>query len=514
MLGMGVEPRGASGAGRGTGMVNSEPLGAHHYVYVMRHGRHRNGVLKTVAVRGIGGVGNRFREWLQACAAEEDGTVEHPVTVEVAYAGESEVVATTRRLIISTTARDRQDDGEKSTELVTFRPALSCEEDDDPPWVNWPSWHDPGWLPGTPARGADHGGGDKAVSDQTEPPQFTLREQEDGDTVLLGAYGTSADSMDAIRTWLDGDDESRKRGSRLFVGNDPVASRVAGQLAGPVALAHGELACLQRRESPRRGRPPYRLLWTAAAHDREDLKAIQDKVKSKISTAGALGTVITGLLVFLLKDQLDVMSWLSWSALLAFLGAALLYFVALFYYDSLSMPSRFWAPSPRLTTGPSATAVDRKGGRTALRLAFATVSGAVLTTALALYWLFRSIADSWPAATVVTGMAMAVITVTGGTAVHNRLVAWVSRARQPLLLRPPTSNTRMLHATMVHVWNWVFLPATVLAGIGVALLMGHLAVDPAANVIVQPAHVAGALTYGLLLVTYCHARAPKHGATD
>lgn len=447
-------------------------------------------VLKPEALDGIRGVGHRFGEWLRACATDERGSVTQPVTMDVAFAGEPEVVATTRRLALTTTPAPNSLDQAEHEPIVTFHavPVPAC--DDAAPWPLCPPPGDTGRLP----TWKDEGG-------PRHESNIHFRGHEPADTVTLGGYDSSAISIAAIRTWLMGPSSPSARRSRLFVGNDPVVSMIAGQLAGPIALAHGELACLRRKKRRLPGRPRYRLLWTAAAHDEEDLEAIQGKVKSKISTAGALGTVLTGLLVFLLKDGVEEMTRWSWPALLAFLGAALLYFVALFYYDSLSMPSRFWAPSPRLITGRSASLVERLGGRMALALA--TTSTGLLTVAM-----LGSDGRWSPAWSSVPGWAYAV-----AAPAFACLVAWMSSARRPLLLRPPSSNTRMLHATMVHVWKWVFLPATVLAGLGVALLMGHLAWG-AQELEVAPSHVAGAVTYGLLLVTYCHARAPKHGATD
>ena len=45
-----------------------------------------------------------------------------------------------------------------------------------------------------------------------------------------------------------------------------------------------------------------------------------------------------------------------------------------------------------------------------------------------------------------------------------------SSPRPSSVARPPTSSARVLQSSMVQVWNWIFAPATVFAGLGVACL--------------------------------------------
>lgn len=422
------------------------------YVYLMRHGRHDDGRLRAEAITAVRGVGARLGDWLAAC----------PGDVEVACASGREVNATMWRLVSS--ARDALTDraaatgGCKVAEPATeFRPASppsggerevgrSRHRESD-----WPTADAEGWTPAGATADVSWSG-------------LTLRARLPADEVGLGPYEPCEQAIGPIRTWLCGPRDQADVPRRLFVGNAPLVDWLAADLTSSwgvrrdLALGHGELVCLQRRTShvdrdkePAFG-PRYRVLWTAASHDGDELEPILAKVRSKMSTAGSLGAVLTALLVFLLKDGSEPMSWWSWGALLAFLVATMLYFVTLFFYDTLSMPSRFWA-----------------SGRTPSR--------------------------------------------DGGIRLWRRLR--FGRAR---LLRPPTSNARMIQDAMVHVWTWLFLPATVLGGLGVVLLIGDLAWGPADHAPGRPIPLGTGLSAlgGCLavLVAYCAAHRPNLGATD
>jgi MFS family permease len=170
-------------------------------------------------------------------------------------------------------------------------------------------------------------------------------------------------------------------------------------------VARGELLCLV---SKRRAGTRWRLLWTLSEDGESEAETIRAKIKSKMNTAGALGAVIVGLTTFLLQNSLQkeptLWQWLAFAALAA---SASLYFAALFLYDTLQMPPRFW--SNRFPSRPPN---------------------------------------------------------------EGRLHAISARLRhgRPSVARPPTSTARVLQASMVQVWNWIFTPATVLAGVGVACL--------------------------------------------
>jgi MFS family permease len=200
------------------------------------------------------------------------------------------------------------------------------------------------------------------------------------------------------------------------------------------------------------GYPKYQLLWTAAPYDDEAVDGIVGKIQSKMTAAASLGTVITGLLVFLLTSGSETRSWWSWASLMLFVGAAALYFVTMFFYDSLSLAPRFWAP------GQSA------GHRTKHQ------------------WLLRPL---------------------------RRI-----RRGRTRLLRPPSSTARVLAEAMMHTWSSLFLPATVLTGLGVAMLVADMAFGSTGEALIESKHVVGTLLYLLALGLYAAAHRPNLGASD
>jgi hypothetical protein len=432
------------------------PSDADEYVYVMRHARHDRGALDADAIRRVRGAATRLREWLEV----------HPSIVEVAYSKDPEVLSTVTSLV-DTAMRDGRASGDsRSGPPATFRLATT---DEQPPHTapdigNWSGWRvsrksgtkgEKGWLPPPAA--------DDGKSRCWPVPSFgpQTKDHDSG----LSAYEPLETILGPIRTWLRGPRDPAGATSRLFVGNDPIVSRLTADLTGrSIALAHSELACLQRR-SPSWIRkavgkiipsveeyPRYQLVWTAAPYDDEEVDGIVGKIKSKMTTAASLGTVITGLLVFLLESGSETRSWWSWASLMLFVGAAALYFVTMFFYDSLSLPPRFWAP------GKSA------GHRAKHR------------------WLLRPL---------------------------RRF-----RRGRRRLLRPPSSTARVLAETMMHTWSWLFLPATVFTGLGVAMLVADMAFGSTREAMIESEHVVGALLYLLALGLYSAAHRPNLGASD
>jgi hypothetical protein len=228
----------------------------------------------------------------------------------------------------------------------------------------------------------------------------------------LSAYSPDGLVFRNLCEWLEasctGDGQARraKADVPLLVGNDPLIGWVVSKLTRrDTPVARGELVCLV--SEPRAG-TRWRLLWTLSEDGQTEAEAIRAKIKSKMNTAGALGTVIVGLTTFLLQNSLQkeptIWHWLAFAALATSAG---LYFAALFLYDTLQMPPRFWS-----SRFPSRS---RGKGR--------------------LY------------------------------AIWTRL-----RCGRPSVTRPPTSAARVLQASMVQVWVWIFTPATILAGVGVAFL--------------------------------------------
>jgi hypothetical protein len=150
---------------------------------------------------------------------------------------------------------------------------------------------------------------------------------------------------------------------RLCVLHDPHAAWVLRELAGSgVNLSPGGLAWLVERSSKRLWgrRPRWRLWSTIEEFDDATKTSVVEKVKTKYATAGAVGVFLTGVFLFLggaYADRVDeahaaedAFWWLA-MAMIA-IGAGL-NFLALFEYDRLLMPTRFWGPgrSPR---GPEA----------------------------------------------------------------------------------------------------------------------------------------------------------------
>jgi hypothetical protein len=228
----------------------------------------------------------------------------------------------------------------------------------------------------------------------------------------LSAYSPDEQAFGCLCSWLEASDIGEQQARRteadvpFLVGNDPLIGWVASKLI--------------RRDTPvargellclvreRRAGTRWRLLWTLSADGETEAEAIRTKIKSKMNTAGALGAVIVGLTTFLLQNSLQKEPTLwQWLAFAALAMSAGLYFASMFLYDTLQMPPRFW--SNRFPSRPR-----NKG-------------------------------------------------------VLQAILARLHHGR-PTVARPPTSTARVLQASMVQVWVWIFTPATVLAGVGVACL--------------------------------------------
>ena len=229
---------------------------------------------------------------------------------------------------------------------------------------------------------------------------------------VLSAYSPDETAFRYLRKWLEatetGEQQARRAESDvpLLVGNDPLIGWLASSLT--------------RRDTPvargelvclfKEGRAGtrWRLLWTISEDAETEAEAIRTKIKSKMNTATGLGAVIVGLTTFLLQNSLQREPSLEqWLAFAALATSAGFYFATLFLYDTLQMPPRFW----------SSRFPSRSGKPGPLQ------------------------------------------------AISARL-----RHGHPTVERPPSSTARVLQAGMVQVWIWIFTPATVLAGAGVACL--------------------------------------------
>jgi hypothetical protein len=263
-------------------------------------------------------------------------------------------------------------------------------------------------LPGEPSRGRSDDGRQPWMPALVPSAGTGGRDLGQG----LSAYSPDELAFECLCDWLQasdiGEQQARRTGTDapLLVGNDPLIGWVASKLS--------------RRDIPvargeliclvseRRARPRWRPLWTLSDDGEAEAEAIRTKIKSKMNTAGALGAVIVALTTFLLQNSLQQEPTLwQWLAFAALAVSAGLYFATLFLYDTLQMPPRFW--SSRFPSHP-------------------------------------------PNA--------------------GRLHAIPARLRhgRPSVARPPSSTARVLQASMVQVWVWIFTPATILAGVGVACL--------------------------------------------
>jgi phosphohistidine phosphatase SixA len=169
----------------------------------------------------------------------------------------------------------------------------------------------------------------------------------------------------------------------LIIGHEPYLGWIAKNLLfgwwrkrglgeGLPPAIRSEVHCL-RFESARK--KPARHIWSISPSDPETVEALREKIKSKMTTAAQLSAFITLLLTFSLgilvdrvkleelippKDSIGSKiggllpwipiqpvegAWLHWTLALSIAGlfiAMALYLRAMYAYDSLLMPSRFW----------------------------------------------------------------------------------------------------------------------------------------------------------------------------
>jgi hypothetical protein len=370
-----------------------QPVKLPQYLFLMRHAEHRQGHLTKDGSAHVRGLAERLSEWMQAewrCHPKQ--------TIRLWYTTQATEVQETADLLTrevlsylerrGTLARRRF--GAPDTQE---KPAVANDRED--------------WLATLPY----------LPTDECHPTNSTSKrnsasKQHDLERVL-SAYTPDRAMFRRLCSWLTSTETGlqcarrNNKDSALLVGNDPLIGWLAAELSGrAIPVARGELICLVREAD---GGGSWRLLWTISEDREEAAEAIRAKIKSKMTTAGALGTVIVGLTTFLLQDALQkepaIWHWLAFTALGA---SAALYFAALFLYDTLQMPTRFWT-----SHFPSGTRTQK---------------------------------------------------------MSRRRRAW-SRLHhgKPALSRPPSSTARVLQTSMMQIWRLIFTPATVLAGIGVAL---------------------------------------------
>ncbi|GAA2021909.1 hypothetical protein GCM10009819_00520 [Agromyces tropicus] len=334
----------------------------------------------------------------------------------------------------------------ETADLLVARTLFGLRERDkrDDGVANWP--FDDDGAPGAPASGPA-----RADWMPTAMPSWITRGRDPATD--LGAYRPNERSFRELVGWLNGRTAGRSEARRttndapLVVGNEPLIGWLASaftRTATPVA--RGELVCLVRETGSAR----WRVTWTVSDDGPEEADEIRAKVKSKMTTAASLGTVIIGLTTFLLQGAVvDPPHWFEWAAFIAFGASAGLYFATLFLYDSLLMPTRFWG-----SRGPQA----RHGSR--------------------------------------AGSALARLR-------HGRAV----------VRRPPSAAAVVLQMSMTHVWTWIFLPATILAGLGVTCLGVSLVADVGSP---DPAwHVLlGVVPTAVIAALWVAWHRPNMGVTD
>ena len=143
------------------------------------------------------------------------------------------------------------------------------------------------------------------------------------------------------------------KAATLIIGHDPGMSclltellyrnaRRFGRNRDIPGLARAELLGL--RQSGGRWRP----MWALTPDAGRDIAEITAKIKAKMDTAKVFGGFITAVLTFVVSQYaVSPPKTTYWAAvrgvsLAALAVAILLYFMTLFWYDRLLMPSRFW----------------------------------------------------------------------------------------------------------------------------------------------------------------------------
>ena len=406
------------------------------YLFLMRHAEHRGGHLTESGSEHVRALAARLSEWILP-----------------AWRGNA---TRTVHLWCTTPAPEVQETAE------VLASAVLAEMDRHKEPVGYP-FRDP-MTPDDPGETASVVGNREVPSPEVLPSSATKgpvspADGEEDVQRALSAYSPNEATFDALCRWLTSTEVGQQTARRsevdspLVVGNDPLIGWLVGRLTGhATAIGRGELVCLVDERSPS---GKWRLLWTVSEDGEAESDAVRAKIKSKMTTAAALGTVIVGLTTFLLQNPLqkEPTIW-HWMAFAAMTSSAALYFAALFLYDSLQMPPRFWA--------------SRCPSSSPQRLRMRSGVWARLQ--------------------------------------HGR----------PSLQRPPTSTARLLQTSMMRIWSWIFTPATFLAGVGIVLLaLGATAVGREDILNVQPWHVVAA-TAGLaaLLAVWVACQRPNLGATD
>ena len=387
------------------------------YLFLMRHAQHQEGQLTEAGLAHMRSLAMRFSEWVQA-----EWRNQRQQTVRVWLTSASTEVQETADVLTRDVLAHIQR-GESQAEPYPFDCADPAGHSRGRSGNGRPSWM-PALVPSSLTNNHDfvqvlsaYSPDKQAFQDlctwlessctEKQPEASRAEKQPEASRAEKQPEASRIEGQPARRTEMD---------APLLVGNDPLIGWVASQLTRRgTPVARGELLCLVRQ----RGLGTrWRLLWTLSDDDETAAEAIRTKIKSKMTTAGALGTVIVGLTTFLLQNSLQkhptLWQWLAFAALALSAG---LYFASLFLYDTLQMPPRFWSSRPPSRPPESSQAPGQS------------------------------------------------------QKARSRQAIWAHlRHGRPTVARPPSSTARVLQASMMQVWNWIFTPATVLAGAGVACL--------------------------------------------
>jgi phosphohistidine phosphatase SixA len=151
--------------------------------------------------------------------------------------------------------------------------------------------------------------------------------------------------------------KAKTRNALLLVGHEPQLGTIVGELLRwvrlrwvgprPYPTPSAAVACIRLGASPWR-RP--RVLWVIEPTDKTTAEQLQKKIASKMDVAKVFGGVVTlavGIVLNLLADSKKVAALphpaAAYFAAAALATALVLYVSTLYAYDSLLMPTRFWA---------------------------------------------------------------------------------------------------------------------------------------------------------------------------
>jgi hypothetical protein len=206
------------------------------------------------------------------------------------------------------------------------------------------------------------------------------------------------------------------QGATLVIGHDPGMSCLLTTLLYPNGRKTGrnrDVPGLARAEllGLRQCGEDWRPMWALTPDAVGDIAEITTKIKSKMDTAKVFGGFVTAVLTFVVSQYAATPpNTIYWAAvrgasLVALAAAILLYFMTLFWYDRLLMPSRFWGIiRGRARDDPARIPPDSRGAQ-----------------------------DDLP----------------------------------KILRRPPSSAVWVLYQNMQRTWRLLFVPATYAAAIGI-----------------------------------------------